>query len=315
MIVQGINTTANTLSYNNNNENVSIVANSTITIPTNVLNAFFTDPQVIPDIASGNLNLGDGINTYVGSAALQFLKNSADNLQSLDKFGTGTITSSSGAASTVVIPTTGASTVTFTLTGTWIANIILQGTNDGITWFNWGFISGGQFFHTITANGTGTSPCGSFQQLKLVATSFTSGSVNVTWNSGAGTNIVQVYNSSAAALQATALIQDSAGNSLLSINSQLETRDVLNVGSQYRAQSVTTTAAEALGASTILVNRKLLHITPTNGTIYWGYSSAVTTTTGTPLFPNNTLWLDITDNLHVWVIAAATTDSRIGELS
>lgn len=92
-------------------------------------------------------------------------------------------------------------------------------------------------------------------------------------------------------------------------------RDVLNVGAQSRAQSVTTTAAEALGAATILANRKLIHITPTNGIIYWGYTSGVTTATGSPLLPNNTLWLSVTDNVHVFLIAAATTDVRIGELS
>jgi|SRR5579859_200317 len=110
-------------------------------------------------------------------------------------------------------------------------------------------------------------------------------------------------------------LNDGSGNSVLSINNQLETRDVLNISSQYRAQSVTTTAAEALGGATILANRKLLHITPTNGIVYWGYNSSVTTATGAPIFPNNTLFLSVTDNLHVYVIAGATTDVRIGELS
>jgi hypothetical protein len=109
--------------------------------------------------------------------------------------------------------------------------------------------------------------------------------------------------------------EDGSGNAITSVNSQLSVRDVLDISSQYRAQSVTTTAAEALGAATILSNRKLLHVTPTNGTIYWGYSSAVTTTTGTPLLPNSTLWLSVTNNVHVYVIAAATTDCRVGEVS
>lgn len=91
--------------------------------------------------------------------------------------------------------------------------------------------------------------------------------------------------------------------------------DVIATSSQYRAQSVTTTAGEALGAGTILSGRKLLMITPTNGIIYWGTSNAVTTTTGTPLFPNSTLSLSFTDNVHVWLIAAATTDTRIVEAS
>jgi hypothetical protein len=91
------------------------------------------------------------------------------------------------------------------------------------------------------------------------------------------------------------------------------TRDLINVSSQYRAQSITTTAAEALGAATILVNRKVLTITPTNGTVYWGSSSAVTTATGTPLFAFQTLTLAVTDNVHIYLIAEATTDTRIFE--
>lgn len=108
---------------------------------------------------------------------------------------------------------------------------------------------------------------------------------------------------------------DGAGNALGSTNNQLQTRDVINVSSQYRAQSVTTTAAEALGASTILVNRKLIMITPTNGIIYWGTNSSVTSVTGSPIFPNSTLSLSFTDNLHVFLIGTATTDVRIMEAS
>jgi hypothetical protein len=99
----------------------------------------------------------------------------------------------------------------------------------------------------------------------------------------------------------------------LTIDGDLRTADIINTAGQYRAQSVTTTAAEALGAATILANRKSLTITPTNGTIYWGFSNAVTTTTGTPIFKNQTVSFAIGANVHVWLIAAATTDSRITE--
>lgn len=111
------------------------------------------------------------------------------------------------------------------------------------------------------------------------------------------------------------LLKDASGNAINSTNNQAFTRDVINVSSQYRAQSVTTSAAEATGAASRLTNRKLLSITPTNGTIYWGTSNAVTTTTGSPLFANQTLQLSFTDNVPVYVIAAATTDVRIVEAS
>lgn len=106
---------------------------------------------------------------------------------------------------------------------------------------------------------------------------------------------------------------DGSGNPISSINTQLANRDVINVSSQYKALSVTTTATEAVGGAARLANRKVLIITPTNGTIYWGTSAAVTTATGSPLFANQQLSLSFTDNVPVYVIAAATTDVRVLE--
>lgn len=110
--------------------------------------------------------------------------------------------------------------------------------------------------------------------------------------------------------------KDPSGNLqaiLTSVSGEIFEKDVINVSSQYRAQSVTTTAAEALGGATRLVNRKVIIITPTNGIIYWGTTTGVTTTTGFPLYPNQTLALSFTDNVPVYVIAATTTDTRILE--
>lgn len=104
-------------------------------------------------------------------------------------------------------------------------------------------------------------------------------------------------------------------NSAIVYNAQLEVADILNTGAQFRAQSVTTAAALALGAATALANRKMLHFTPTNGTIYWGYTSSVTTTTGTPVFTNQTVYLSVGNSVTVYLISAGTVDARIAELS
>lgn len=88
---------------------------------------------------------------------------------------------------------------------------------------------------------------------------------------------------------------------------------VIANSAQYRAQSVTTSAAEALGAGSILAGRTFISITPTNGTVYWATDSSVTSTNGTPIFPNSTLQLSFTANVHVWLIGTATTDVRILE--
>lgn len=94
---------------------------------------------------------------------------------------------------------------------------------------------------------------------------------------------------------------------------QLPARDIINVGSQFQAIALSTTAIEAKGATTRLINRKFLSITPTNGTIYWGTTTSVTTVNGSPLLPLNTLFLSFSDNIPVYIIAAAATDVRVLE--
>lgn len=91
--------------------------------------------------------------------------------------------------------------------------------------------------------------------------------------------------------------------------------DIINTAAQYRAQSVTTTAAQALGGGSVLAERKLINVTPTNGTIFWGTNSSVTTTNGAPIFANQTLSLSFGPNVQVWVISAGTVDCRILEAS
>lgn len=93
---------------------------------------------------------------------------------------------------------------------------------------------------------------------------------------------------------------------------ELLTVAVANTAVQHRAQSVTTSAAEALGAASILSNRKFLCITPTNGTVYWGITG-VTTSSGSPIFKNQTLTIAANASVHIFVISAGTVDCRIVE--
>lgn len=98
-----------------------------------------------------------------------------------------------------------------------------------------------------------------------------------------------------------------------SATGELLVADTINTAGQFRAQSITTTASEALGAATILANRKMLSITPTTGTVYWGYSSVVTTITGTPIFKNQNMVFAVGPNVHIFLIAASTINCRIAE--
>lgn len=209
---------------------------------------------------------------------------------SSDRNGTGTITALNG---TAVGNTQAASTVQFNITGTWVATLIIE----GFLGNNWIAISGDidstdTVSTTFTSNGLVTVNCGGFSQVRLRASLFTSGTVTVDWNSGAGVALVEVFN----------------GN-----GNQLKVKDIIDISGQNRAQSITTTAAEALGAATILLNRKIINILPTNGTVYWGYTTGVTTTTGTPIFKNQNYTISVSDNVHIYLIAASTIDCRISE--
>lgn len=72
MTIQGINTTAGTLTYSY--ENITIGPGATVTIPSSVLASFAKNPQVSADITNGFLNLTDTVNTYKGFYASQLLE-------------------------------------------------------------------------------------------------------------------------------------------------------------------------------------------------------------------------------------------------
>lgn len=128
--------------------------------------------------------------------------------------------------------------------------------------------------------------------------------------------------------QATAALQTAGNASLTSIDAGIPTAlgantspnsmpvvDILTSTSQYKALSVTTSATLAIGGSSALTNRRMIIITPTNGTVYWGTNSSVTTATGQPLVSFNQLFLDVNESVTIYLIGTATTDVRVTELS
>lgn len=231
-----------------------------------------------------------------------------------DKTGAGALAALNA---TVVGSTNGCGAISFNILGTWVGTLVFEGTNDSGT--NWFALLGvppfGVVESSISSNGTFIVNCAGFSSVRIRASTWTSGTANITWESSSAIRVLHPYNLNASNFLTQSNLFDGNGNLITSTNSQLNIRDVLYSGAQYRAQSVTTSAAEALGAATILSNRKFLTITPTNGIIYYGFNSSVTTTTGSPLFPNNTLSLSVTDNIHVYLIAATTVDVRIAELA
>lgn len=97
-------------------------------------------------------------------------------------------------------------------------------------------------------------------------------------------------------------------------NQDLFTRDTINTAGVYGALSVGTSAVEAKVSTTKLTNRKELTVTPITNTVYWGYDSSVTTSTGTPIYKGTTAVFS--KNISIFIISpTAANDTRITEAS
>lgn len=128
---------------------------------------------------------------------------SVGSLQTLsDNTGTGTITALNA---NVVATTRGCSSAVFNVTGTWVATITIQGTSDGSTWNTvYGAVIGTDIIlQTLSSNLFIAVPCGGLQQVRLIATAFTSGTASIAWNAGTGQMYTPVFSAVAASFNAT----------------------------------------------------------------------------------------------------------------
>ena len=101
----------------------------------------------------------------------------------------------------------------------------------------------------------------------------------------------------------------------VSDNQDVHTSDVIATSGVYSNLSVSTTAVEVKVGGAALANRKVVTILPEDGgPVYFGFSNAVTASTGTPVYKRQLLTMRVTDDVSVWLIAAAgTIDVRITE--
>lgn len=114
------------------------------------------------------------------------------------------------------------------------------------------------------------------------------------------------------------LIKGGSDNTIIgNIGDNLKTGNIIDTDSINTNISVGTTAVEAkVGASRLADRISLTVFNNGSQTIYWGYSSSVTTTNGTPIFKNQLFEFDISDNRGVWLIASsAGQDVRVTEAS
>lgn len=79
--------------------------------------------------------------------------------------------------------------------------------------------------------------------------------------------------------------------------------DVLNGAAVYSELTVGTTAVEVKVGGSVLAQRRMVHITPKENSVYWGYDSGVTTTTGTRVWKDQTVFLPVGPDITVYLIA------------
>jgi hypothetical protein len=72
-------------------------------------------------------------------------------------------------------------------------------------------------------------------------------------------------------------------------------------------------ATEVKVGASRLANRKIVVIQPTDGSVFMGFSSGVTTASGIEVFKKQTIFVDVTDTGQVWLVANSSTNVRIGE--
>jgi hypothetical protein len=101
-----------------------------------------------------------------------------------------------------------------------------------------------------------------------------------------------------------------------SSNYFLKTRDQSSsatANGTYGAKSVSTSAVIGAVSTSNKSPRKALVASPTDGTIYWGFDSSVTTTTGMPIASGATSRWNVDANVTIYFIAAAAVNVRIAE--
>lgn len=93
--------------------------------------------------------------------------------------------------------------------------------------------------------------------------------------------------------------------------------DIINGEGVQASLTIGTTAVEVKVGATPIDNRKEVTLyNNSNNTIYWGFTSAVTTATGTPVEKKEFISWRVGPNVSVFVIAATMgNDSRITEAS
>ena len=240
----------------------------------------------------------------------------------------------------VTITQSGQSTVTFQLTGTWTAVVSFEASNDNANWTTiLSYRAGDATISTTVTNSTNNDvyrvTTAGFGFVRARVSAYTSGTVVVTafssWNTSGvvlnaplpvGTNTIGALNQGLPGTIANSWytrLSNGTTAASVSTSGDLGVNDGISSGGTQGALTLTTanTAYEVKVGASRLANRKSVTFTPLASGIYWGYTNAVTTATGTPMFMNAFQeWaLDATDaSVAIWVVCAtAAVTGRVTE--
>ena len=164
-----------------------------------------------------------------------------------DRTGTGTITALNGV---VAVNTQGCSNITFSITGTWVATLVAEVSVDGTTWVS---ISGLNILTELdifstTTNITWTIKCGSFAQVRIRSSLFTSGTVAIAYDASSGINSFDpTYgNNNTARPSQSQLVSGSDGTNIIPIATdslgRLVTSSLTGFGADFSFGDVTSAA-------------------------------------------------------------------------
>ena len=143
------------------------------------------------------------------------------------------------------------------------------------------------FISSITANGLYAVVGGGFLNIRIRASAYTSGTVNVSLDGSLAQQ--SILAGQLGTWNVASNTQDGSGNSIASYNSQLDVADIINTSISSGSITVSTTSVAARVGGSNLTNRKFITISPVTQIVYLGATSGVTTTTGIPIYPGQTI--------------------------
>lgn len=197
-----------------------------------------------------------------------------------------------------------------TITGTWVGTVTFQGCDDNSTFVS---ASASNISNnlagpvlTTTANGSFYVPL-TFRYFRLRMTAYTSGTANCshTFDTMTPTDL----------LPRNYLLTDGTNTAGITANTEIKMLDISNNGGTQAALTVGTSAVEVMVGGSPLANRKSCTLQNSSlVNIFWGYTNAVTTSTGTPIMVGQMYEWKVGTGTHIFVIAVgANNNTRITE--